>query len=54
MAISDTTLTRAVEITKAAIVGQNGPWIAHSESVAKFIETIARKLEDLRNEPEKR
>jgi hypothetical protein len=54
MAISDTSLTRAVEITKAAIVAQNGVWIAHGETVAKFIEAVARKLEDLRNEPERR
>ncbi|HET9994611.1 MAG TPA: hypothetical protein VFQ18_04340, partial [Candidatus Acidoferrum sp.] len=47
--ISDISITRAVEITKAAIPAGN--WLNGGDTVAKFIETIANKLEELRNGP---
>jgi hypothetical protein len=47
-AVSDTSLTRAVEITKAALSSEAGTWVNHADIVAKFIETVAVKLEQLR------
>jgi hypothetical protein len=47
--ISDPSLTRATEITKAAFgTGGTGGWINSPDLVAKFIETVAVKLEQLR------
>jgi len=51
--INDTSIKYAVEITKAAIA-PTGPGTHHMgnpEGVAKFIETVANKLEDLRIGP---
>jgi hypothetical protein len=45
--ISDATLTRTVEITKAAL-GTGTTWVGNPDAVAKFIETVAAKLEQLR------
>ena len=42
------TVREAVEITKAAIPNQNGHWINDPGSVAKFIQTVAEKLHELR------
>ena len=51
--INDGTIKYAVEITKAAITPMNPGThhISNPEAVAKFIETIANKLEDLRIGP---
>lgn len=49
MHITETSLARAVEITKAAITGNNAPWISNGDSVADFIEKVATKLEELRS-----
>jgi hypothetical protein len=38
----------AVEIAKAAIPMQSGSWIPDPNSVATFIETVAKKIHDLR------
>lgn len=48
---TEDSILQAVEITKAAIAGENGPWMNSPDIVAKFIETVASKLEDLRNGP---
>jgi hypothetical protein len=37
----------AVEITKAAIPMQQGTWIDAPDTVAAFIEKVARKIESL-------
>jgi hypothetical protein len=47
-AVSDSTLTRATEITKAALGSNAAAWLNHPDTVAKFIETVAIKLEQLR------
>jgi len=38
---------KAVEITKAAIPMQAGTWISNPEAVAKFIEAVAAKIDQL-------
>jgi hypothetical protein len=45
--MDDSSIHRAVEIAKAAIPSQNGVWIGSPDVVAKFIETVAKKLEEL-------
>jgi len=54
--ISEESMAQAVEITKAAVtpVGTGCHHIGNQDNVAKFLETIARKLEELRNGPEPR
>jgi hypothetical protein len=54
--ISDETIKLAVEITKVAVAptGPGTHHIGNQDSVAKFLETIANKLEDLRIGPERR
>ena len=38
----------AVDITVAAVPIQPGTWITTPDTVAKFIETVARKIDELR------
>ncbi|MFI5057552.1 MAG: hypothetical protein ACHQLQ_05155 [Candidatus Acidiferrales bacterium] len=54
--INDATIKLAVDITKAAITPttSGGHHLGSPDVVAKFIETIANKLEDLRIGPENR
>jgi protein-L-isoaspartate O-methyltransferase len=40
-------IEKAVEIAKAAIPIQAGTWIDKPDTVAKFIETIAVKIDEL-------
>jgi hypothetical protein len=48
--VTENTIHQAVELTKVAVAGSNGPWISQPQKVAEFIETIAKKLSELRNE----
>jgi hypothetical protein len=45
--MTDNSIHRAVEITKAAIPAENGIWLNHPDLVAKFVEVVANKLEEL-------
>jgi hypothetical protein len=45
--MTDNTIHRTVEIVKAAISSQNAAWINAPETVAKFIEVVATKIDDL-------
>jgi hypothetical protein len=38
---------QAIEITKAAIPTENGTWVNNPDAVAKFIEVVANKIDDL-------
>ncbi len=51
--IADVSIHQAVEITKAAITGQNGPWMNSPQIVTTLIEAVANKLEELRIGPGK-
>ena len=46
--ISDNSIHQAVEIAKVAVAAQNGNSIGHGDAVAEFIETVARKIEELK------
>lgn len=46
--LTESSIKQAVEITVATIPSQTGNWIADPERVAKFVETVARKIEELR------
>jgi hypothetical protein len=46
--ISEPSLNQAVEITKVAVAGQNGPWINNGKTVGEFLQAVAEKLEELR------
>lgn len=52
--MTDSSVAQAVEVAKAAIGSSNGVWIADGNTVAKFIDAIARKIDELRNLPDKR
>ena len=41
---------QAVELAKVAFAGTNAPWIGEPQKVADFIEVVAKKLQELRNE----
>lgn len=46
--VSETSIKMAVEITIAGMPVQAGSMISHPDEVAKFIETVARKIDELR------
>jgi len=48
--MTENSIHQAVEIAKVAVAGTNAPWIGDAKKVADFIETIAKKLSELRNE----
>jgi len=49
-AISDTSITRAVEITKAALACHSTTsWVNSGDTVATFLDKVATKLEELRD-----
>jgi hypothetical protein len=50
MRLTENCIHQAVEITKVAISSQNGAWISKPKTVASFIETVARKLHELKLE----
>jgi hypothetical protein len=54
--LSDESIKFAVEITKVAVAptGPGTHHIGNQDGVAKFLEVVANKLEDLRIGPEKR
>jgi hypothetical protein len=54
--INEATIKMAVEITKVAVAptGPGTHHIGNQDAVAKFLEVVANKLEDLRIGPEKR
>lgn len=52
--VSDLSILQAVEIVKAAVPSQSGAQTSYPENIAKLLEVVANKLEDLRNGPEKR
>jgi len=52
--MTDSSVAQAVEVAKAAIGADNGVWIAHGDTVAKFIDTVAKKIDELRNLPNQR
>jgi hypothetical protein len=41
------TIQQAIEITKAAIPMQNGSWLSNPKQVAKFVEVLANKINNL-------
>jgi len=43
-------LDKAVEITKAAVPLSSGTWIPNPEDVAKFIEVVAKAIDGLRKQ----
>jgi hypothetical protein len=47
--IGEVSIGQAVEITKVAIAGQNAPFANHGDIVAKFLEIVANKLQELRD-----
>jgi hypothetical protein len=49
--MTDNTIHRAIEIVKAAIPSQNGVWINAPDAVAKFIEVVATKIDELTKKP---
>ena len=52
MSMSDETLKRATEITIAALADTKGTWVQAAPQIATFFETIARKIDQLRSEPD--
>jgi hypothetical protein len=49
--VTDDTVRQAIELTKIAVAGANGPWIGYPAKVTEFIEAIAKKLQELKHEP---
>jgi len=47
--ISDVSISQAVEIAKAGMPMTSGSLISSPDAVAKFLEIVATKLENLRN-----
>jgi len=45
--MSPDSISKAIEITKAAIPIQAGSWIDKPDAVAKFIEIVAAKIDEL-------
>lgn len=54
MSMSDKTIERATEITVAALGPSTTTQIPYADNVAEFFEKIARKIEQLTTEPNKR
>ena len=48
--MTENSIHQAVELAKVAVTGTNAPWINDPKKVADFIEVIAKKLQELRNE----
>ena len=48
--MTENSIHQAVELAKIAVAGTNAPWIGEPKKVAEFIEVMARKLQELRNE----
>lgn len=47
--LSEKSIAQAVELAKAAVASDDGRLVEQADSVAKFIGTVAEKLEELRN-----
>jgi hypothetical protein len=45
--MSPEAVTKAVEIVKSAIASENGSWIASPEQIAKCVDVIATKIQEL-------
>ena len=48
-ALSENSVSQAEEITKVAVASQSGTFINHGDIVAKFIDIVAEKLQELRD-----
>jgi hypothetical protein len=46
--LTDDSVKMAVEITKAAVPMSSGSFISTPDTVAKFIETVAKKIHELK------
>jgi hypothetical protein len=52
MSMSDETLKQAASITIAAMGNGSASWIGNPDKVTAFFEAIARKIDQLRDEPD--
>jgi hypothetical protein len=50
--LTDDAVKLAVEITIASVPLSSGTWIANPDAVAKFVEVVAKKINELKLSPD--